>query len=225
MNSQSSCMRTSTASWEWPYQRWFWLWLWEKVLTPSNWILSPALLIQVWWLQAYEHWLWLDLLLASPWQNLLVFISRLSETLLLIQLAPAMYESASILWFCFLFWVGNLKSWKQPLWRSNSRAQGLKHIELDSNKPLQQLRVLLNYIESILPHPCLGSPWWFRLPMVSLYILWLTTQTVLWGRRAGFQPNNSLERENLWLMKIKGCIHTRLWIHIATEWWEKKYDS
>lgn len=99
---------------------------------------------------------------------------------------------------------------KKPFWRSNSRAQGLEHIELDSNKPLQRLRVFLKFIESVLPHHCLGSPWWFRLPMVSLYTLWLTTQIELWGRRASFQPNNSLELENLWLMKIKGYIHTHV---------------
>lgn len=111
--------------------------------------------------------------------------------------------SGPILWFCFLFWESSLKSWKKPFWRSNTKHRGWERIELDSNKPLQQLRVPLKFIESALPHHCLGSPWWFRLPMVSLYALWLTTQTVLWGRRRGFQPNNSLELENLWFMKIK----------------------
>lgn len=99
---------------------------------------------------------------------------------------------------------------EKAVWRSNLRAQGLEHTELDSNKPLQRLRVLLKFIESVLPHHCLGSPWWFRLPMVSLYTLWLTTQIELWGRRASFQPNNSLELENLCLMKIKSCIHTHV---------------
>lgn len=115
----------------------FWLLLWELDLRPSICILSFALLIQVWWLQDDEHWCLLNLLLSSPLQNLLVFISWLSKTSLLVQLAPAICESGSIPWFCFLFWVSSLKSYKMPFRRSNPRAQGLKHIELDSNKPLQ----------------------------------------------------------------------------------------
>ena len=57
----------------------------------------------------------------------------------------------------------------------------IEHIELDSNKPLQQLRVLRKFIESVLPLPRQGRYEWYGLPMVSLYALWLTTQTVLWG--------------------------------------------
>lgn len=62
--------------------------------------------------------------------------------------------------------------------------RGLKrteHIELDSDKPLQQLRVLRKFTASVLPLPHLRRYEWYGLPMVSLYALWLTTQTVLWG--------------------------------------------
>lgn len=109
---------------------------------------------------------------------------------------------------------------KYPFWRSNSRAQGLKHAELDSNKPLQQLRVLLKFTERVLPHHSWGSPWWFRLPMVSLYTLWLTTWTVLWREE---QVLSLIIHYRL--IKIKGCTHTHVCGFIAAEWWERKHDT
>ena len=87
--------------------------------------------------------------------------------------------------------------------------RGQEHIELDSSK----LAAIQGSLKSSLKVCYHITVWealdgsgcqWFHFTLCGL------PHRHLWRRRTRFQPNNSLELENVWLMKIKGCIHTHV---------------